>query len=182
LIRVRPAAAATAVVLALAGCGGASGVKPAAYVRSICTAITSWRTGVQNSTAQFESAFPSSSSLAVAKQRLDAFVAALLRAATSGITATKAAGVPGVDGGQRIASTLVGAFESTQRSLAQAASEASLIPTTGNQAFAAAVGQVRTTIAATLHGINTVSPGTNAVLRREIATQPACAALRPPGG
>jgi hypothetical protein len=179
---VRRLAAAAAVVVALAGCGGTSRIKPAAYVSSICTAITSWRNEVQNSTAQFEHTFPSSSSLAVAKQRLGTFVAALLRAATSGITATKAAGVPAVDGGQRIATTLVGAFESTQRSLGEAASEASLIPTTGNKAFAAAVGQVRTTIATTLHGINTVSPGTNAALRREIATQPACAALRPPGG
>jgi hypothetical protein len=181
-IRVRPVAATAVVVVALAGCGGRSGVTPAAYVKSICTAITSWRNEVQGATAQFESTFPKSSSLVVAKQRLDAFVAALLRAAVSGITTTKAAGFPDVNGGQRVAASLVGAFETTQRSLGEAASQASLIPTAGNEAFAAAVGQVRTTVAATLHGMNTVSPGTNPVLRREIAKQPACAALRPPGG
>jgi hypothetical protein len=182
LIRVRPAAATAAVVLTLAGCGGTSGVKPAAYVKSICTAITSWRNEVQSSTAQFESTFPASGSLVVAKQRLGAFVAALLRAATGGITATRAASFPDVNGGQRIAVSLVRTFENAQRSLGGAASVASLIPTTGNEAFAVAVGQVRTTIAGTLHGMNTVSPGTNPALRSEIATQPACAALRPPGG
>jgi hypothetical protein len=179
---VRSAVTTVLAALALVGCGGSSGVKPATYAKSICMAITSWRNEVQNATAHFESTFPRSSSLVVAKQRLDAFVAALLRAAVSGITTTRAAGFPDVNGGQRIATSVVGAFEATQRSLGGAASQASLIPTTGNAAFAAAVGQVRTTVAATLHGMNTVSPGTNPVLRSEIATQPACAALRPPGG
>ncbi len=170
------------VVLVLAGCGGPSGVAPSAYVKSICTAITSWRGQVENATSQFESTFPRSASLTEAKQRLSAFIAALLRAVTGGITATKAAGSPGVSGGQHVASGLVDAFENAQRSLARAASEATLIPTTGNQAFAAAEGQVRTTITATLHTMNTVSPSTNPVLRRDIQKQPACAALRGPGG
>lgn len=170
------------VVVALGGCGMPSGVTPAAYVKSICTAITSWRSQVENASGQFESTFPKSASLVEARQRLSAFVAALLRAATGGITATKAASFPDVNGGQRIAASLVRTFENTQRSLGGAASVASLIPTTGNQAFAVGVGQVRTTIAAALHGMNTVSPGTNPVLRSEIAKQLACAALRAPGG
>jgi hypothetical protein len=175
--------AATAVVVGtLAGCGGTTGVKPAAYVKSICAAITSWRNGVENATGQFEGTFPKSTSLVDAKQRLSALVAALLRAATAGITATKAAGFPDVSGGQHLATGIVDAFETAQRSLGGAASEATLIPTTGNQAFAATEAQVRTTVTSTLHGMNTVSPSTNPVLRREIEKQPACAALRAPGG
>jgi hypothetical protein len=177
-----PAAALAVAVVALGGCGGSSGVKPAGYVKSICTAITGWRNEVQTATAQFERAFPHSSSLPVAKRRLTEFVASLLRAATRGITATKAAGVPDVSGGRHLAVELVWAFENAQRSLAQAASAAMLIPTSGTQAFAVAESQVRTAVTGTLHTMNTVSPGTNRGLSREIARQPACAALRPPGG
>jgi hypothetical protein len=180
--RTQKIGAIAIVVVALAGCGGRSGVTPAAYVKSICTAITSWRNQVENASGQFESTFPKSSSLVEAKQRLSAFVAALLRATTGGISATKAASFPSVSGGQRLAAVLVDAFENAQRSLGGAASEATLIPTTGNQAFAAAEGQVRTAVTGTLHTMNTVSPSTNSVLRREIGKQPACAALRPPGG
>ncbi len=182
IFAARPAAALAVAAVALAGCGGPSGVKPAGYVKSICTTITGWRNDVQSATAQFESAFPHSSSLAVAKGRLTEFVASLLRAATGGITATKAASFPDVSGGRHLASQLVGAFENAQRSLAEAASAAMLIPTSGPQAFAVAESQVRTAVTATLHTMNTVSPGTNRVLSREIARQPACAALRPPGG
>lgn len=180
--RTQKIGAIAIVVVALTGCGGRSGVTPAAYVKSICTAITSWRGQVDNASGQFESTFPKSASLVEAKQRLSAFVAALLRAATGGITATKAASFPDVNGGRRIATSLVGAFENAQRSLGGAASEATLIPTTGNRAFAAAESQVRTAVTATLHAMNTVSPSTNPVLRREIEKQPACAALRAPGG
>ncbi len=180
--RVYKIGAIAIVMAALAGCGGSPGVAPAAYVKSICTAITSWRSLVESATGQFESTFPKSRSLVEAKQRLSAFVAALLRAATGGISSTKAASFPSISGGRRLATGLVDAFENAQRSLGGAASETTLIPITGNQAFAAAEGQVRATVTATLHTMNTVSPSTNPVLRREIEKQQACAALRAPGG
>lgn len=171
------AAGAVALALALSGCGGSSGVPSATYVKSICGALTGWRNSVQTAGTQLQTA-GKSKSLAQAKQRTSVFVASLLRATTSAATALKLAGVPSVSGGKQVSTGLVDAFEGAQKSLAGAASQASLMPTTSEPAFLAASDQVTAAIRSALTSMNDVSPSTNPQLRNKVETEPQCAALR----
>ena len=174
----RPGAVlAVALALALSGCGGSSGVPSATYVRSICGALTGWRNSVQTAGGQLETG-GKSKSLTQAKQQTSAFVASLLRATTSAATALKAAGVPSVSGGKQVSTGLVDAFEGAQRSLAGAASQASLMPTTSEPAFVAASNQVTAAVRSALTSMNDVSPSTNPQLRNEVDNEPQCSALR----
>jgi hypothetical protein len=176
------AALAVALTLALAGCGS-SGPSAATYVKSVCTALTGWRDSVQTAGSTLQAAATSSShvSLTQGKRSYLAFVAALLRATTGTAASLKAAGVPAVDGGSRVSTTLVNAFEGAQKALAGAASQASLIPTTSAAAYAAAASNVTGSIRTALSSMTAISPRSNKQLRAAADRQPACSALKAAG-
>jgi hypothetical protein len=177
----RSAILAIAVTSALAGCGGASGTDPKVYVKSVCTALARWRDDVQTAGSALESAATSGHvSLHQGKHSYLAFVAALLRATIGATTSLKAAGVPAVDGGKQVSSTLVGAFSGAQKALAIAASKASLIPTTNTGAYAAAAAEVTGSIRNALASMTAVSPRRNPQLRAAANKQPEC--IRAAGG
>jgi hypothetical protein len=175
---LRRAAVALISVVALAGCGGSSGVKSATYVKSVCIALSTWRNSVQAAGTQLQSATPKNKSVSDAKHATQAFVASLLRATTSAASALKAAGVPAVSGGKQVSAGLVSAFDGAQKALAGAASRASVLPTTSEPAFVSAENEVTTEIRNALTSMNDVSPSTNPQLRKEIESQAECADLR----
>jgi hypothetical protein len=181
---VRRCAILVAVVaLALTGCGGASGTDPNAYVRSVCTSLTSWRDSVQAAGSVLQSAASAGHvSLQQGKQSYLRFVAALLRATTAAETSLKEAGVPAVTGGKGVSTALVNAFGGAQKALATAASQASLIPITNTAAYGTAAGAVTSAIRSALASMTAVSPRQNAQLRAAADKQPECSALKAAGG
>mgnify|MGYP001353040371 CR=1 FL=1 len=189
MIRVRFVLAAPLVALALAvavalgGCGGASGVPPATYVKSVCIALTGWRNQVQAAGTTLQTSITSGKhvSLTRGKAAYLAFVEALLRATTGTATQLKQAGVPAVNGGHQVASTLVQAFQGAQKALAGAASQATLIPTTDTKSYAATATQVTGEIRGALSSMTSVSPRHNAQLRAASDREPECAALKTTG-
>jgi hypothetical protein len=174
--------AALLAMIVLAGCGS-SGTNPNVYVKSVCTALITWRDTVQNAGAALQAAATKAHvSLADGKQSYQAFVASLLRATTAAQKTLKAAGVPDVDNGQQVSAALNGAFGGAQKALATAASQATLIPTTTPGAYATAAATITGEIRSALSHMSAISPRQNAQLRRAANKQPACSALKAAGG
>jgi hypothetical protein len=182
-VRRRAILAAVLASFAVAGCGGSSTGDPNAYVKTVCTALTTWRDTVQAAGTTLQAAATQGHvSLKQGKESYLTFVAALLRATTSAATTLKGAGTPAVSGGKQVSTALVGAFGGAQKALAHAASQASLIPTTDTKAYAAAAGTVTIAIRNALSSMTAVSPRQNPQLRAAADKQPACSALKAAGG
>jgi predicted small secreted protein len=182
-VRRRAILAVVVVSLALAGCGGSSGADPSAYVKSVCTALTTWRDTVQAAGQTLQAATAQSHlSLNQGKQSYLMFVAALLRATTTAGSTLKGAGTPAVNGGKQVSTALVNAFGGAQKGLAHAASQATLIPTTNAPAYAVAAANVTNGIRDALSSMTAVSPREDPALRAAANKEPACSALKAAGG
>jgi hypothetical protein len=180
---MKPGSVRALVVIALAavavtGCGGSSGVKPAAYVRSMCIALGNWKSDIQRAGLQLQSSGARSASRALAKQDYHRFVGALLAATQRATSALQSAGTPSVTNGKQIADSLAGAFSSASRKLTQADAEAGSISTASASAFQLGASSVSTQIKAALQGIAAVTPNQSAELRAAAAKEPACQVLR----
>jgi len=175
---VRALVAVALTVVAVTGCGGSSGVKPAAYVRSMCSALGNWKSDVQRAGLQLQTSGARSASRAVAKQDYQRFVAALLAATQRAASALQSAGTPSVTNGKQIASSLAGAFSTASRKLTQADAEAGSISTATASTFQLGASSVTTQIKAALVGIAAVTPSQSAQLRAAAAKEPACQVLR----
>lgn len=172
-------AAIAVVVLALAGCGGGSpGVKPAAYVSSLCTALGNWKTDVQNAGAKLQSSGAGTASRAAAKQDYQRFVSAMLTATRRATNALRSAGEPAVTRGKEIADGLTRAFDGASRKLAQANTRAGTIPTSSASTFQLGASSVTAEIKDALQGIASVTPSQSPALRSAAAKEPACQVLR----
>jgi hypothetical protein len=166
------------VALLLAGCGGSTGVRPSAYVRSICTALGSWKNTIQSAGLALQSSGAAGASRAVAKEDYQKFVGALLTATTRATGALRSAGTPAVSHGRQLAGSLTGAFAVASRRLPTANAQARSIPTDTASTFALAAGSVTTEIKSALQGLVSVTPGRSPQLRSAAAKQPACQVLQ----
>ena len=165
--------------LALVGCGGGggqSGVGAAAYVRSICGTLTTWKTDVQSAGGQLHTGSNSAKSLAEGKKQYLVFINALVAATRKAATGLKAAGVPSVHNGSAIATSLQGAFTRASASLAQAAARARQIPTDNAADYQAATSGVTDQFKQSLSSVGTLTPK-NAQLDAAAAKDPTCKAL-----
>jgi hypothetical protein len=178
----RPAACSLAavllVVLAIAGCGGSSGVTPTAYVHSMCAALGNWKTDIQKAGSTLQSSGAGSASRPVAKHDYQRFVSALLSATQRATGALKSAGKPSVSGGRQIADSLATAFDGASRRLAQANTQAGKISTTSASTFQLAASAVTTEIKDALQGIASVKPSQSQDLRTAASKDPTCKVLR----
>lgn len=145
-------AVAATVVLALAGCGGSSSssasVSPAAYVKSVCTAASSWVQSLRGAIVQLEVGAHGTKSLSRGKQLYVSFVDSLLKATGKVEDQLKAAGTPSVSNGAHLSSELVGAFSAIKSGLAAAAAKARSLPTNSTSSFDAAAAQISQSIRA----------------------------------
>lgn len=155
---------------------GSSTVSPAAYVKSVCGAATSWKNSIQAAGGKLQTGV-STKSLPQAKTEYVAFVGALVAATSNTENRLKAAGSPSVANGKQIAGTLVRIFSNAHTSLAQAASLAATLPTSSPQAFEAAANQVVSRIRGSLAGMSNVTPEKNAQLHAAAAKDPTCQSL-----
>ncbi len=164
--------------LLLAGCGGSSQVKPAAYVKSMCTALGNWRNTIQGAGVALQSSGAAAASRPVAKADYERFVSALVTATRRAATALHSAGTPGVAGGQRLASRLTKAFDTATQRLIQAQSHAKSISTASTTSFQLGASSVTTEIRSALEAIAGVSPGSSAQLRQAAGRDATCRALQ----
>jgi hypothetical protein len=170
-------ATALLVMVALAGCGGSSGVPPKVYVKSICIALGGWKQDVQSAGRALQGSGIATASPANAKTQYVGFVSSLLRATRQTADSLKAAGAPSVKNGAAIAGGLSGAFERGSQGLSTALSHAQAIPTTSTSAFEAAATGVTTEIRSALGNIAAITPRSSPQLRAAALNEPSCRAL-----
>jgi hypothetical protein len=164
--------------LALAGCGGSSGITATAYVHSMCSALGNWKNDIQRAGVKLQSSGAGSASRPLAKQYYQEFVSALLSATQRATGALKSAGEPSVSNGKQIADGLARAFDGASRKLAQASTQAGTISTTSASAFQLGASAVTAEIRAALQGIASVKPSQSPELRAAAARDRACLVLR----
>ncbi|HEY2650284.1 MAG TPA: hypothetical protein VGI50_00070 [Solirubrobacteraceae bacterium] len=177
MARVKMALAAVIAVVAIAGCGASSSVKPTAYVKSVCVALGDWRNTIQSAAAALQSSGASSASRQVAKEDYHRFVGSLVTATQRAAASLHAAGSPSVNGGARIATRLTRAFDTAAAALQHAEAQAGRIPTDTAAHFQLGAGAVSNEIRSGLQQIARVTPGQNQQLRAAAAKQPACQLL-----
>ena len=177
MARLRLALAATTVLVAIAGCGGSSSVKPETYVKSVCVALGDWRNTIQSAAAALQSSGASSASRAVAKEDYQRFVGSLVTATKRAAASLHAAGSPAVSGGGRIATRLTRAFDNAATGLQRAEAQAGKIPTDSAAHFQLGASAVSSEIRNGLEQIARVTPGQNQQLRAAAAKEPACQLL-----
>ncbi len=165
-------------VLLLGGCGGSSQVRPAAYVKSMCTALGNWRNTIQSAGVALQASGAASASRPVAKVDYQRFVSALVTATRRATSDLRSAGVPSVSGGEELAGHLTSAFDVATRRLAQAEAQARAIRTDTVSTFQLGAGAVTSQIKAALEVIAAVAPGRSAQLRQAAAREPACQVLQ----
>jgi hypothetical protein len=175
---LKTAALLATAAIAVAGCGGSShsGVSPAAYVKSVCTAATSWRNAIQSAGTKLSSGV-NTKSLTKAKAEYVAFVNSLVTATGQAESQLKSAGSPAVSNGEQISGSLVHIFNAAKGTLAQAASQASALPTSSPRAFETSASKVVTSIRSSLAGMSNVTPEKNAELHAAASKDKTCQSL-----
>jgi hypothetical protein len=165
-------------VLLLAACGGSSQVKPAVYVKSMCTALGNWKNTIQSAGVALQSSGAATASRPVAKADYQRFVSSLVTATERAAGQLHSAGAPAVSGGDQLANRLARAFDTATRRLAQAQTQAKAIRTDSASSFQLGASNVTTEIKSALQAIASVSPGQDAQLRKAAAKEPACQVLQ----
>jgi hypothetical protein len=172
-------AAAAGIAAVVAGCGssGPQSVTPAAYVKSICSAVAPFESDVQarsNALSSTKLTDPIQG-----KQMLQDFLGAISRDSDLVLTRLKHAGAPSVRNGKAIAAAVVSAFAQLKRALQQAFAQAGVLPTssaaafrTGAQALGSAVSGSMQNIGAGLSGLK------DPALVKAAAKEPACQSLQ----
>jgi hypothetical protein len=167
----------TAIALLLiAGCGGST-VAPSAYVKSVCTALGSWKNTIQSAAVALESSGASTAQRSVAKQDYQRFVASLVTATRHAAGSLRAAGTPSVSHGKEVAARLTDAFDRAAQGLEKASSDIKGIRTDSAGDFQLGFKAVSAEIRSALESIARVSPGQNQELRSAAAKEPACRVL-----
>ncbi len=164
--------------LAIGGCGssGSSGVSPAAYVKSVCAAATTWKNAIQTAGAQLETN-ATTKSLAKTKASYVTFVGALENATGNAESQLAAAGSPSVSNGKKISGNLVQIFTAAKASLSRAQAAAGAIPTSSPQSFQSAAGTVEGEVRSSLAGMSNATPEKNPELHTAAAKDPTCQSL-----
>jgi hypothetical protein len=177
--RRRLAGALVVCALVVAGCGGSSsssGVSAAAYVKSVCTATTSWKDAIQVAGTQLQAGV-SDKSLAKTKAAYVAFVGSLVSSTGSAADQLASAGDPSVANGATISSKLVLIFKQAKQRLAQAESDAGAIPTSSSTAFQTASNKVEADVRTALAGMSSAGPEKSPQLKAAAAKDATCKSL-----
>jgi Flp pilus assembly pilin Flp len=143
-------AAATAIMLA--GCGSSSsGVSPAAYVKSICSAIGPFEKDVQSRSSALNLSTLKNASQG--KTALHDFLTAVASDTDHAVSQLKTAGTPKVKNGKAISNGIVSAFQQLKTALSNAASQAAALPTSSPEAFKRAAQTLGTNVRSSMSSI-----------------------------
>ena len=164
------------------GCGGSSAtakVKPTAYFTSVCGAVGDWVTSVKARESALVEGLPSLSSAVQGRRALQGFVADVITATHRAQTRVKAAGVPNLSDGRRVASTLRNAFDRIDGVLARAQSQTNHLPTSNPAAFSAAATQMGSSVQQALTSIGSgLSSELSPTVDKASSQIPACRSLK----
>lgn len=178
--------AAALVVFVLAGCGGSgasdanAGVTPAAYVRSICTAVQPFVNDVVRRSDKLNSG--TLPSVAQGKKAIQGFLSGVSNDTDVTISKLKAAGAPKVSNGRQLADKVVSAFTHLKTSVNHALNQANALPTDTPAHFKTAATRLGGTVRTSMSGIGTSLNGlTSPELEKAAAKEPACTSLAKSG-
>ncbi len=177
---------ALVAALALAGCGSSAAptastganTSPSVYAGHICAAVGSWLDTLQHSSNGIAKQLAPGSTPARAKQALQALLASSVSASEAIVKELHAAGTPEVANGNRIATSLLKAFEHATTALARVRESVTRLPTGDRGAFLTATKSVSADVRASLSGISGgLAPLRSPALQKAAATAPACSAI-----
>jgi hypothetical protein len=173
--------AALVAVLLVAGCGGSSSsssssVSASSYVKSICTAVGSFRTDVQQ---KISSLNPASFSTPVqGKKAFQDFLSSLATSADAAASKVQGAGTPDVGNGKQISSAVSNAFGKLSSTLKSAETSANSLPTSNSNAFKAGILSLETNVRNSLSGLTSGLSGLkSSALEQAAKKEPSCSSI-----
>jgi hypothetical protein len=163
---------------ATSGSSGSSTVTPAAYVKSVCTALAP----VVSNLRSKQAALASATTPQAAKSALQDYVSTLSSGLGTAIPQVQSAGTPSVSKGSAIESAIVNGFTQLKSALAGAASQIGSIPTNNAAAFKAGFQSIATNLQSSTAGIRAGLQGLQSPQLKSAANaEPKCAALKQTG-
>jgi hypothetical protein len=170
-----PTIAVLATAIAVASCGKST-VSPAAYVKSVCTAVAPFERDVATRSSALDVTHISNP--AQGKKALQGFLSAAATDAGTAVSRIKAAGTPDVSNGKSIESGISGAFGQLQGVLQSAASEAATLPTDSPSKFGQAAQALGTKVRTSLSSIgSSLTALRNPDLEKAARKEPSCQSL-----
>lgn len=169
---------ALALTVLAVGCGssGSSKVSPAAYVKSVCSAIGPFEKQVQTRSSELDLA--SVKNATEGRTALHNFLSAVASDTDHAVTQLKAAGTPDVSNGKAISTGIVDAFTAVKTALSDAADKASTLPTSSPQTFKTAASALGTDVQGSMSKIGTsLNSLKSPTLQAAAAKEPACKSI-----
>lgn len=134
---------ATGLAATVAGCGSdtPAGVKPATWAKSVCTALSPWRTQLDALTAKTQQQVTRTTTPEQTKQNLLALLDGAVAASEAARKKVADAGTPAVDHGSDVAARFVASLQTARDAYAHARATVAALDPSDAQAFYAAVAQ-----------------------------------------
>ncbi len=179
-LRKLAGAPATALAIAvLAGCGSSgssSGVTPAAYVKSICTAVAPFEADVVKRSNQLN--VTTLANAEQGKKAIQGFLSAVASDTDQTISKLRAAGTPNVSNGKQLGDTVVSAFTELKAAVGHALNQANALPTSNPEAFKKAATELGNSVRTSMSGIGaSLGKLKSPELEKAAAKEPACTSL-----
>jgi hypothetical protein len=182
---LRRALALLIVVCLCAGCGSSgsskstpSKVSPAAYVKSVCSAISPLERDVVTRSSALNTPATDATH---AKQTLQGFLTAVAHESDRALTQIKAAGAPDIANGQQVADTIVRAFTQLRDAMRTAVTKSNSLPTGSAASFKTGAQALGTSVKSSLNNIDP-SGFRNPDIEKAAAKEPACKSLNSQSG
>jgi hypothetical protein len=179
-LRKLAGAAAAMAIAVLTGCGSSgsssSGVTPAVYVKSICTAVAPFEADVVKRSEELNVA--TLANAAQGKKAIQGFLSAVSNDTDQALSKLKAAGTPKISNGKQLADTVVSAFTQLKGAVAHALDQADALPTSSPDAFKKAATDLGSTVRTSMSGIGaSLGRLKSPELEKAAAKEPACTSL-----
>jgi hypothetical protein len=128
-----------ALCVCTGGCGGRDGVDPKAWARSVCNALSPWRTEISDLTAKAQEKLGAATTAGQAKANVVALLAGAEESSEKARRGVAGAGVPAVDGGDQIAKHFAASLEKARDAYGHAKTTVSALSTQDSKSFYANV-------------------------------------------
>jgi hypothetical protein len=179
MVHVAILRAATGLLVAVvlcAGCGSSdsSKVSAAAYVKTVCSAISPLEHDVVTRTEALSAA--TAANAVQAKKTLEGFLAAVGQDADQAVSRISGAGTPDISNGKAVASDIVKAFTQLRDAMHAAGKKASSLPTSSPSAYKTAAQALNANVRASLNNID-ASGLSNPAIEQAAAKEPVCKSL-----
>ncbi len=153
-------------------------MSPAAYVKSVCSAISPLEQDVVTRSSALNTPAADATH---AKQTLQGFLTAVAQESDHALTRIKAAGTPDIKGGQAAADTIVKAFTQLRDAMRTAVTRSNSLPTDSAASFKTAAQSLGTSVKGSLNNIDPTG-FRNPEIEKAAAKEPACKSLNSQSG